>query len=148
MYEGSCLCRGIAYVIDGELGDFGYCHCTSCRKASGTAHAANAPVERALFRLTRGAELLREFESSPGKFRSFCSRCGSPLYAYLSVSPEQIRVRLGSLDTPFTKQPKAHTWVSDKAPWEPIDDGGLPQFERWADRAVLLQRGSRQDQEP
>ncbi|HKP56777.1 MAG TPA: GFA family protein [Polyangiales bacterium] len=147
MYEGSCLCRGIAYEIDGEIGDFGYCHCTSCRKASGSAHAANAPVERSAFRLICGSELLREFESSPGKLRSFCSRCGSPIYAYLTQSPEIIRIRLGSLDTPFAKQPTAHTWVSDKAPWEPIE-GDRPQFPEWAPRSVLLQRGSRQDQQP
>jgi peptidyl-dipeptidase Dcp len=142
-YHGSCLCRGVAYEVTGELGDFGYCHCTSCRKASGTAHAANAPVDRVAFRFVRGDELLREFESSPGKFRAFCSRCGSPLYAYLAATPGVLRLRLGSLDTPFTKQPRAHTFVSDKAPWDPIGDG-IPEFPGWAPKAVLHQRGSRQ----
>jgi hypothetical protein len=142
-HAGSCLCGGITYTIDGDLGDFGYCHCTSCRKASGSAHAANAPVERARFHIHDDGNLLREFESSPGKLRAFCSRCGSPLYAYLASTPDPIRVRLGSLDTPFAKQPRAHTWVSDKASWEPIDDG-LPQFDKWAPKAVLDQRGSRQ----
>src|SRR5580704_17444470 len=104
-YEGSCLCRGVRYEIAGELGDFGYCHCTSCRKASGSAHGANAPVERERFVLLSGAELLREFASSPGKLRVFCGTCGSPLYAYLAASPDVLRVRLGSLDTPFDKQP-------------------------------------------
>jgi len=143
MYTGSCLCRRVQYEISGELGDFGYCHCTSCRKASGTAHAANAPVQRSEFRLTSGADELREFESSPGKLRVFCGRCGSPIFAYLSASGDVIRLRLGSLDTPFTKQPKAHTWVSDKADWAPIDDR-LPQFPEWAPRAVLEPKGSRQ----
>jgi hypothetical protein len=145
VYKGSCLCSDVQYEITGELGPFGYCHCQSCRKASGTAHAANSPVERANFRLVQGADTLREFESSPGKFRAFCSRCGSPIYAYLAVSRETLRIRLGSLDTPFTKQPTAHTWVSDKAPWDPIGDG-LPQFPEWAPKSVLDQRGSRQDQ--
>jgi len=143
MYEGSCLCRSVRYQITGEIGDFGYCHCTSCRKASGTAHAANAPVQRSDFRLIGGAEELREFESSPGKLRVFCGRCGSPIYAYLRASPDVIRLRLGTLDTPFALQPKAHTWVSDKASWSPIDDG-LPQFSQWAPRSVLVQKGSRQ----
>jgi hypothetical protein len=143
MYEGSCLCRSVRYRITGELGEFGYCHCTSCRKASGSAHAANAPAARSEFHLLGGADTLREFESSPGKLRVFCSRCGSPIYAYLAASPEVLRIRLGTLDTPFSKTPRAHTWVSDKAPWEPITDG-LPQFPEWAPRSVLLQRGSRQ----
>lgn len=143
MYQGSCLCRSIQYEVTSELGDFGYCHCRSCRKASGSAHAANAPVDRASFRLLSGQETLREYESSPGKFRAFCSTCGSPIFAYLSASPEVLRLRLGSLDTPFTKQPKAHTFVSDKASWEPLS-GDLPQFPEWAPPSVLRQRGSRQ----
>jgi hypothetical protein len=146
VYEGSCLCGGVRYEITGELGEFGYCHCTSCRKASGSAHGANAPVDRARLRLLSGGELLREYESSPGKLRVFCSTCGSPMYAYLRASADILRLRLGSLDTPFTKQPRAHTWVSDKAPWEPLDDG-LPQFQQWAPRSVLVQRGSKQPAE-
>ncbi|WP_394822263.1 GFA family protein [Pendulispora albinea] len=143
LYRGSCLCKAIEYELHAELGDFGYCHCTSCRKASGTAHGSNSPVDRARFRLLRGASVLREHESSPGKFRTFCSSCGSPIYAYLASSPDVLRIRLGSLDTPFTKQARAHTFVSDKAPWEDIVDE-VPQFAEWAPRSVLHQRGSRQ----
>lgn len=144
MYEGSCLCGGVKYRLAAEPGAFGYCHCTSCRKASGSAHAANAPIDRAAFKLLQGQPLIREFESSPGKLRAFCTNCGSPLYAYLTATPEILRIRLGALDTPFFKQPQAHTWVSDKAPWEPIEDR-IPQFERWAAKDVLHQRRSRQD---
>jgi hypothetical protein len=143
MHRGSCLCGSVRYEISRELGELGYCHCTSCRKASGSAHAANAPIDRDAFTLLSGADVLREYESSPGKLRAFCSQCGSPIYAYLKASPDVLRLRLGSLDTPFTKQPRAHTWVSDKASWEPIDDG-LPQFAQWADPSVLEQRGTRQ----
>ncbi len=144
MFEGSCLCRQVRYRLTEEPGAFGYCHCTSCRKASGSAHAANAPVDRASFQLLQGKALVREFESSPGKFRAFCTNCGSPLYAYLSAVPGVLRIRLGTLDTPFLKQPQAHTWVSDKAPWEPITDG-IPRFDTWAAKSVLDQRGTRQD---
>ena len=142
-YDGSCLCNGVRYTISGDLGPFGYCHCRSCRKASGSAHGANVAVERAHFTLLAGASLLKEFESSPGKFRVFCSHCGSPLYAYLAASKDILRIRLGSLDTPFDGRPSAHTWVSDKAFWEPIEDT-IPQFPEWAPKSVLVQRGSRQ----
>lgn len=143
MHSGSCLCGKIQYSIDGELSDFGYCHCKSCRKASGSAHAANAGVERKNFTLRDPEGMLREYESSPGKLRAFCTNCGSPLYAYLRDTSDLIRIRLGSLDTPFHKHAKAHTFVSDKAEWEIIYDD-LPQFEEWAPREVLLQTGSKQ----
>jgi hypothetical protein len=90
-----------------------------------------------------GDATLREYESSPGKLRAFCSACGSPIYAYLTASADIIRIRLGSLDTPFASEPRAHTWVSDKAAWDRIADG-LPQFPEWAPKSLLNQRGSRQ----
>ncbi len=144
MHKGSCLCGNIRYELDAELGEFGFCHCRDCQKASGSAHAANAPVERRDFRLIAGADSLKEFESSPRKFRAFCSRCGSPIYAYLTAVRDVLRLRLGSLDTPFDRQPRAHTWVSQRAAWAPISDD-LPQFQKWASKDVLNQRGTRQD---
>ena len=108
MFEGSCLCGGIQYRLTAEPGAFGYCHCASCRKAGGSGHSANAPIDRSHFHLLAGQDLIREYESSPGKFRAFCSHCGSPMYAYLSAAPDVLRLRLGSLDTPFQRQPVAH----------------------------------------
>ena len=144
MYEGSCLCGSIRYSIEGELSDFGYCHCVSCRKASGTAHAANAGVDRSVFLLEDSHSYLKEYESSPGKLRAFCSNCGSSIFAYLAATPHLIRIRLGTLDTSFGKEAKAHTFVSEKAPWH-IIEGDLPQFAMWADKGVLVQIGSRQN---
>ena len=144
MYEGSCLCGSIRYSIASELSDFGYCHCTSCRKASGTAFAANAGLDRGALALEDPNSCLKEYESSPGKLRAFCSACGSPIFAYLTATPNLVRIRLGTLDTPLEKTAKAHTFVSEKAPWHVIG-GDLPQFPAWADKDVLVQVGSRQN---
>jgi hypothetical protein len=145
MHSGSCLCGNITYEVHCELSDFGHCHCRSCRKASGSAFGANVGVDRAAFRLISGADTLSEFESSPGKIRAFCSGCGSPIYASLAKSPDVLRIRLGSLDTPFDSHARAHTFVSDKASWEDIAGfSSLPQFKEWAPRDVLVQKGSHQ----
>ena len=61
----------------------------------------------------------------------------------LDATRDILRLRLGSLDTDFSKQPRAHTFVSDKASWEPIVDD-IPQFPEWAPASVLRQAGSRQ----
>ena len=143
MHRGSCLCGKIQYRINTELSEFGYCHCRSCRKSSGSAHGANAGIAREHFDLSDVEGALREYESSPGKFRAFCANCGSPIFAYLAASREVIRVRLGTLDTAFTKRAKAHTFVADKASWHSIE-GDLPQFTEWASKSVLVQLGSRQ----
>ncbi|OKB68304.1 hypothetical protein BHU62_02200 [Serratia marcescens] len=127
MYDGSCLCQKVKYTLLSEPGDFGYCHCISCRKASGSAHGANAPVNRQHFVLTAGKEVLREFESSPGMFRAFCSHCGSPIYAWRTEHPEVLGIRLGTLDTPLHKTAREHRFVAEKASWESIEDR-LPQY--------------------
>jgi len=127
VHKGSCLCQRIQYELAADPGHFGFCHCVSCRKASGSSHAANAPIERAHFRLVGGADVLREFESSPGMFRAFCTNCGSPIYAYRAEKPDYLGIRLGTLDTPFDKQPMGHKHVAEQAPWAPVSDG-LPQF--------------------
>ena len=59
------------------------------------------------------------------------------------MTPELVRIRLGTLDTSFTKHAEAHTFVSDKASWEVIGED-IPQFDEWASRDVLVQTGSRQ----
>jgi hypothetical protein len=80
MWTGRCLCEGVRYEVTGKLAPIGFCHCKQCQRASGSAFSCNTTVAKSDFRLVSGAELLREFESSPGRFRVFCSRCGSPVY--------------------------------------------------------------------
>jgi hypothetical protein len=101
MLAGSCLCGAIAFEAD-SVGPINFCNCRNCRKASGTAFAANASVPRNAFRWIRGEALLSSYESSPGKVRRFCSRCGSPMSAERPNNLQApVRVRLGSLDTPL-----------------------------------------------
>jgi hypothetical protein len=125
--EGGCLCGGVRYRIAGKLGPAIYCHCNKCRRASGSAFAANAPVRLRYFEIAAGAELVREYESSPGKFRAFCGRCGSPLYSRSDADPETRRIRLGTLDADPGRRPLAHFWVSEQAPWHEIHDA-LPRY--------------------
>jgi hypothetical protein len=124
---GSCLCGTVRFTIAGRLGPVVYCHCSQCRKASGTAFAANANARVADVTFVSGREAISEYESSPGKFRAFCSRCGSPVYSRTAGDTESLRFRLGSLDQDPGRRSLAHCWVSSRAPWFEIADA-LPQF--------------------
>lgn len=75
-----------------------------------------------------GADLLREWESSPGIRRCFCGRCGSQILKRKDASPESIRLRLGTLDTDPGVKPSKHIFVGSKAAWLEITDD-LPVFE-------------------
>src|SRR5207247_6027711 len=128
MLTGGCLCGGARYEIDGEIGSATYCHCSQCRRASGTAFATNASVRAEHFRLVAGRDLLTEYESSPGKFRAFCARCGSPILARWAAHPDFVRIRLGTLDDDPGTRPLLHVWVGSKAPWFEITDE-LPRLQ-------------------
>jgi hypothetical protein len=127
MLHGGCLCGMIRYEIDGDLGPIVCCHCSMCRKAQGTAFATNAPVDAARFRITHGEQALRAYASSPGKWRCFCSSCGSPILSRRDSHPGVIRLRIGTLDGEVRARPTAHIHVASKAAWFDILDG-LPQY--------------------
>jgi hypothetical protein len=125
---GKCLCEGVRYEVTGKLGALGYCHCKQCQRASGSAFAANSAIARKDIRFVAGEDLIREYESSPGRFRAFCSRCGSPVYKRVHEQPESIRIRLGLLDGDPDLRARVHVFVASKAPWYEIADA-LPQFD-------------------
>jgi len=116
MLNGSCLCGSVAYEVDADIGPIVHCHCQTCRKTHGSAFSTVSPVPREKFRFTKGEDLLGAFESSPGKFRRFCTRCGSHIVAERIAQPV-VLLRLGCLDTEITARPRMHIWRSDAAGW-------------------------------
>lgn len=134
-HSGSCLCKSISYSFIGDVNEYGFCHCESCRKASGSAFSANAGVDAASFTVDDPHDYLREFESSSGTHRFFCSKCGSPLFSRIDMVPEFIRVRLGTLDTDLERKASKHTFMAENPSWYVMTDD-LPQFQNRADLSV------------
>lgn len=128
MLEGSCLCGGVRYQAAGPVRAMARCHCSQCRKASGAEFATNASVDADGFRVTAGAELLSEYESSPGQTRVFCGRCGSPILKRNAARPGEVRLRLGCLDSELDQKPMLHVYVASKPGWSEIHDE-LPRFD-------------------
>lgn len=127
MYKGSCLCGAIKYEVRGDFGAAYYCHCSRCRKATGSAFASSAAVPASDFVVVEGESALKSFSTKAGVHRIFCSNCGSPIISRRDFGPEVVRVRLGSLDTPLERGPQAHIYATSKAPWFEIHDE-LPQY--------------------
>lgn len=126
MMVGRCLCGDVRFTISGALGPSAFCHCTSCRRASGSAFAANALLPADAIAWQAGRERIREYESSPGKLRAFCGACGSPLYARQVAMPDWLSIRLGVLDGDPEVAPRAHFNVAGMPSWSAITDQ-LPQ---------------------
>jgi ADP-ribosyl-[dinitrogen reductase] hydrolase len=103
-----------------------HCHCETCRHANGASFATNLIVPKAQLTLLSGADTLSRYESSPQKFRYFCSHCGSPIYSHSDKSAHIVSVRAGTVDGDPGVRPSAHIWASSRAPWTELADG-LPQ---------------------
>jgi hypothetical protein len=98
MIDGSCLCGGLRYEYTGKSGDVTACHCSDCRKAQGGSGVIAAVVDATRFHRKQGQALIREYESSPGKNRGFCSCCCGPLYSRRDEVPGCDRRRYEKLE--------------------------------------------------
>ena len=137
MIRGSCLCGGVRFEIVRASGAFELCHCSRCRKVSGSAFIAGLGVLREDFRFLEGQELVRSYEApireSPPAYRTcFCGRCGSPVPDPTSDAP-WFEIAAGLLDTDPGLRPERHIMVDFKSPWFTIEDK-LPQL----DKAALI----------
>ncbi len=128
--KGSCLCGAVKYEIDGLDSPIHHCHCRSCRKAQGASFNTSAKVARERFHWLEGEDKLTSFESSPGKFRRFCSICGSPIVADYPERPS-LSLRVATLDEDPGARPADHIWLSQAAPW--LQDGDeIGRYDEWS----------------
>src|SRR5262245_16180310 len=105
--KASCLCGGVTYEITGPIQRGRYCHCTDCRKFSGTSHAAWGLIETAQLVVLQTNTRLGKFDSGQG-LRVFCGSCGSPLW-YEPTHLSQYRgIPLGVIDDGVVPQPEMH----------------------------------------
>ena len=123
---GRCLCGGVRFEARLPFLRAGHCHCSRCRRHSGTAVCTQGRVRQEQFRLTAGAELIRSYTPDGGAVKAFCSVCGSSLFGGTWPGGSEVSVRLGSLDADPRIRPQCHTFVDSRAPWDEITDD-LPQ---------------------
>ncbi len=121
MYHGSCLCGAIQIEIKGNIESIIHCHCSLCRKNSGTAYATNGFVAIADLSVSDPEQKLGFFEFKPGKKRHFCTTCASPIFSSNADNPKKVRIRLGILDSDITERPLSHNFVGSKANWDDLD---------------------------
>ncbi|MFD2177949.1 GFA family protein [Veronia pacifica] len=127
MYRASCYCGEVTLKITGEISNIIHCHCSKCRKSSGTAYATNGFVNTNELTVTSGSDNIRFFEKTPGKKRHFCNNCGSPIFSSNDSDKNRVRIRLGLLDTDITERPESHNFITSRANWDDLDSP-LPRY--------------------
>ena len=128
MYQGSCLCGAITIEIHGDIKSIIHCHCSKCRKNSGTAYATNGFIAKNDLVIKTGNDKIYFYEFAPGKKRNFCSVCASPIFSSNEQTPDHLRLRLGILDSDIIERPISHNFVSSRASWDDLD-ATLPRYD-------------------
>jgi hypothetical protein len=132
-HTASCLCGGVRIEIDRLEGPFELCHCSRCRRTSGSAFAAGIWTRSEDVRWIRGRELVSSYEAplleAPPLYKAvFCRVCGSRL-----PDPDppfhMVDVPAGLLDRDSGLRPEHHLIFGPKAPWYEISDA-LPRMGR------------------
>lgn len=116
--RGCCLCGAIHYELRPPLERFVHCHCSRCRKATGTSHATNLYVPKRQFSWTAGADSMGRFDlpTARGFGTAFCRTCGSPLPHY-TRDGRSVVIPAGSLDDPPMIKPIARIFWDSRASW-------------------------------
>ena len=117
--QGKCLCGGVSFSLSGELPNLYQCHCSLCRKVTGSSANAAFRVERVQLSWNSGEELIQEYQSASGFKSHFCSRCGSPL-PNLTDEDSAWWIPVGLLEGDEELQVAAHVFVGSRACWDVI----------------------------
>ncbi len=126
--KGSCNCNAVQFEVTSELKDVYICHCSICRKYTGSGGIAVTIASNNDFNWVSGEELIRTWHKPKHDWLCcFCSECGSPLPGKNNENTCYIPVSL--LDKDFEGLAvKYHFYVGSKAQWEEIADNGT-QFQ-------------------
>lgn len=125
---GSCLCGAVRFEITGAFDAFFLCHCSRCRKGSGSAHGANLFAANARINWLSGENLIAQFRVPETRHeRRFCPTCGSALPG-LQREGALLVVPAGCLDGPVGIRPTGHIGCASRAEWD-VDLGDIPQLD-------------------
>jgi hypothetical protein len=125
MLAGECFCRAVRYQVADQFAYALNCHCSNCRRTTGSAFKPFAGIPRDRLAITKGGDNLLIHGDEAGH-DAHCSRCGSLLYSVVRDGAF-VHVAMGTLIDDPSIRPAAHIFVGSKAPWFAITDD-LPQY--------------------
>src|SRR5215469_6445767 len=119
-FTGRCFCGSVHYAVAGGFEYAFYCHCSNCRRTTGSAFKPLAGIKRNKVAVTEGKAHLMIF-GEENRNDTHCRLCGSLLYSVVRDGA-YIHIAMGTLvDDPLIR-PAMHIFVGSKAPWFTITD--------------------------
>jgi hypothetical protein len=131
MAKGGCNCGAVQFEIDGEIADVFVCHCSICRRATGSNGIAVVVVPNDRLRWVQGRDQLVMWSKPNADWQTwFCRTCGSPVPG--QNDPSRMFVPAGSITAGGDALKVVHhVWVGSKATWDMIGDAGKQHPEQF-----------------
>ena len=131
MIGGECNCGAIRYEADAEPAGVFICHCSICRRHTGTNGNAVVIVPRGDFRWTQGEDGIASWQKPGHDWQIwFCRECGSQLPG--EDSETMMFIPVGSLTHGAEGlEVIHHIWVDSRAGWDVIGDAGKQHPEKF-----------------
>ncbi len=126
--RGSCLCGAVRFVVKGKISAVGQCHCSQCRKVSGTNGNAVFLVRKENFAWLEGEGHWKRFALPSGWSVLRCKTCGSPLPD--SHDGERVWVIAGLMDDDLGVSIERHIFCGSRADWDREAEGAR-SFDEW-----------------
>lgn len=120
--QGHCLCGSLEFTVKGKPKWCANCHCSDCRRHTGSAVATFVGFEKKHFSVTSGE--FGSIESSPGVHRYFCPYCGTPMAYESDRFPGEIHVLIGTLNDPEAYPPELQVNCREQLSWLKISIEG------------------------
>ena len=116
--EGSCLCGAVHYEVSGDPQWFYHCHCSRCRKATGTGHASNLLIPHGSLKWIEGEALIKSYKVPEAKrfTNCFCSVCGGRLPRYVRETG-MVVIPAGSIDSELDFKPQFRIYWDSRVKW-------------------------------
>ncbi|MHA7820530.1 MAG: GFA family protein [Erythrobacter sp.] len=115
---GKCLCGAVQFSISAPPMITLVCHCTGCRRLTGSAYSVTGVYPFDAFALVKGETVIGALH---GEVRQhYCDHCKSWLYTEPPGSPV-VNVRTTVLDNPPSRKPFVEIYTSEAFDWALLD---------------------------
>jgi len=116
--RGRCLCGEVEVEIDVPAVWAWHDHSAASRRAHGAAYATYVGSWRSRFRIVKGEGAITRFEEpATGAARSFCARCGSPLFYERRRAPRMVNIPRALFDERTGREPRYHLAIGELQEW-------------------------------
>lgn len=121
--KAKCQCGQLSVALPGPSSSVVACHCSDCQRRSGSPFGVLAYYPTETVEITGKAAHYVRSTATGGTFEtSFCSICGSTVYARAERAPDLVGIAVGAICDPTYPAPVRSVWEESKHDWVVIPE--------------------------